>query len=293
MRKRTSLIIFSLLLALAVMGAKAYAADQGQGAAAEDDDLGIGEQMKDEAVKNKKKKKEERIVKKEDLPPIKMVFIKGGCFNMGDFTGDGDDDERPAHEVCIDDYYMAETEVTQELFEALIGSLPATRINPDMKKDPQAPVNYVTWTGVSAFIKKLNEVTGGFYRLPSEAEWEFAARERGKDMRWSGTDNEAELRDYAVFSDNSVMMEPVKSKQPNALGLYGLTGNVFEWVEDYFDFDYYKISPLENPPGADHSMFRVVRGGSFLDQPSKLRTTYRYGLEPGKSLPTLGFRLVE
>ncbi len=285
MKKNLSIFLLSTMLAA---GTQAMAVTPGPSGPL-DDDLGIEEKMKEEAA-DKKKKKE---VKKEDLPPIKMILVKGGCYDMGDWTGNGDEDEQPVHEVCLDDYYIGETEVTQELFEIVMGGLPSNRWNPTMKKDPQAPVSYLSFSMVQEFIKELNRISGGFYRLPTEAEWEFAARERGKEMVWSGTNNEGDLGSYAVFSDNSELFGPVKSKKPNGLGIYGMAGNVLEWTEDYFDFDFYQVSPKVNPYGPEHSIFKVVRGGSFIDQPYKLRTTYRYALESNKRLIYLGFRLAE
>lgn len=220
------------------------------------------------------------------LPPINMILIKGGCFEMGDFTGNGDEDERPAHEVCVADFTISETEVTYELFEAVTGI--------DTKKDPKLPVTRINWYEINEFLKKLNKLTKGFYRIPTEAEWEYAAREGGKKIRWPGIDNEAELGNYAWFSDNSdETLKQVKLKKPNALGLYDMGGNVWEWVEDNFDFDYYQTSPKKDPYGPDFSYFRSIRGGSFVEEPGKLRTTYRYGLEPAKRLGNVGFRLAE
>jgi len=280
--------MFMLLLPLALSGSGAFAADTvPQDSSPQDDDLGVSEELKKEGEKKK-------VIKKEDLPPIDMVFVKGGCFTMGDQTGDGDEDERPAHEVCLNDYYIATTEVTQELFEKVMGHIPAWKYNPKMPRDPKSPVNYVSWSIVQEFIGKLNEITKGYYRLPTEAEWEYAARSGGKDQLWAGTGNEAEIGNYAWYEDNTEdMIVPTKGKKPNALGLYDMSGNVWEWVEDYFDFDYYKISPKSNPFGADYSLFRVVRGGSVFDPPNKLRTTYRYGLEHNRRSLNVGFRLAE
>ena len=279
--------VFTLLLPLALSSGLAFAQTAPPGAPASDDELGIGEEIKKETEKKK-------LVTKEELPPIDMVYVKGGCFQMGDKTGDGDDDERPVHEVCISDYYIGSTEVTQELFEKVMGYIPVWRYNPTMPRDPKAPVNYVSWAHVQEFIGKLNEITKGYYRLPTEAEWEYAARSGGKDDIWSGTSNEGELGDYAWFIDNTdKLMLASKTRKPNALGLYDMSGNVWEWVEDYFDFEYYQTSPRKDPYGPDYSPFKVVRGGSIFDPPNQLRTTYRYGLEPVSRAFSVGFRLAE
>lgn len=284
MKKFRNLAVI-LTLALTMAGAGAMAQDPMN---MRDDDLGIDDHMPLE------KPAEKKVVTKEDVEPlIEMIYVRGGCFEMGDFIGDGDDDERPLHEVCVDDYYMAETEVTQELFELVMGYSPIKKYNALMKPDPQAPVVYVSFSVVQDFIIKLNELVNGYYRLPTEAEWEYAARERGKKIVWSGTNNEAELGDYAFFSDNSSSVGPVKSKKPNAIGFYGMSGNALEWTEDYFDFDFYQESPRQNPYGPEHGIFRAVRGGSHFEVPYKLRTTYRYGLEHSSRLINLGFRLAE
>lgn len=290
MRKKIIAVLFILsLFPFLVNGAHAAAGDPvgADDPSMQDDDLQIGEEIK-------KEEKAKRIVKKEDLPPINMVMVKGGCYQMGDSSGNGDDDERPQHEVCLNDFYLMETEVTQELFEAVMGYIPAWRYNPSMPRDPKAPVTYVSFSAMTDFIKKLNEITKGYYRLPTEAEWEYAARSGGKNELWPGLNNEGELGNYAWFSDNGEdKLQPVKAKKPNALGLYDMAGNVWEWTEDYFDFEYYQISPKENPYGAEFSFFRVVRGGSIADGPYKLRTTYRYGLEPTRRMMHVGFRLAE
>lgn len=279
--------VFTLLLPIALSAGLAFAETAPPGPPAQDDELGIGEEIKKEAEKKK-------LVTKEDLPPIDMVYVKGGCYKMGDQSGEGDEDERPVHEVCVSDYYIAKTEVTQELFEKVMGYIPAWRYNPSMPRDPKSPVNYVSWAHVQDFIGKLNEITKGYYRLPTEAEWEYAARDGGKDNIWPGTSNEGELGDYAWFSDNTdKMIMPVMGKRPNALGLYDMSGNVWEWVEDYFDFDYYQVSPKRDPYGPDYSLFKVVRGGAISDPPHKLRTTYRYGLEAVSRSIVVGFRLAE
>lgn len=278
------------LLAAAVMAGSGVMAAQ-EPSPFIDEDLGIEDHERQQQLEGAEPP--EKVVTKDDIPHFEMIYVQGGCFEMGDFIGDGDEDERPLHEVCLDDYYLSETEVTQELFEIVMGYSPIQKYNMLMETDPQAPAVYVSFSVVQDFIKKLNEIVDGYYRLPTEAEWEYAARERGKKAVWSGTNNEAELGVYAFFSDNSERIGPVKAKKPNALGFYGMSGNAIEWTEDYFDFDYYQVSPVENPYGPEHAVFRSVRGGSVVDVPYKLRTTYRYGLEHSTRNPVLGFRLAE
>lgn len=274
----------SLLLITPLFLSTAY------GAALDDLDKELG--IDSDSILEDKKKSEEKKV----IPPFKMALVKGGCFDMGDPTSDGDEDERPVHQVCVSDYYMAETEVTQELFEAVMGYNPMKRFAAASKTliDPHKPVVYVNWHLANEFVKKLNEETKSFYRLPTEAEWEYAARSGGKNEKWPGINNEAELGDYAWFSDNSDdAIQQVKQKKPNGLGLYDMAGNAWEWVEDNFDAEYYRNSPKKDPYGPEISQYRSVRGGSFIDQPTRLRSTYRYALEPTRRIASVGLRLAE
>lgn len=220
---------------------------------------------------------------------IKMVFIQGGCFMMGDTFGDGHKDERPAHEVCVDDFYISETEMTQKQLEQLMGFNTSR-----WTTGPEYPAEYINWSDANYFMKKLNEKTGRFFRFPSEAEWEYAARERGKKMRWAGTDNESEVGDYAWFDDNAGgQIQPVKTKKPNALGLYDMNGNVWEWVYDYYDMNYYQRRAKDNPEGPEFAIWRGLRGGSYGDPADKLRNASRYGRVPHIRRADVGIRLAE
>ncbi|OGQ56285.1 MAG: hypothetical protein A3J24_08610, partial [Deltaproteobacteria bacterium RIFCSPLOWO2_02_FULL_53_8] len=216
--------------------------------------------------------------------------IKGGCYEMGDWTGDGDDDEMPVHTVCVSNYYLAETEVTQKLWEAVTGFIPSSI------KDPDMPVTNLKPYKVKKFIEQLNKLTGRFYRLPTEAEWEYAARSGGKKERWAGTDKEQDISEYAWFGENSdYITHKVKEKKPNGLGLYDMTGNVWEQVEDYFNFDYYANSSKRDPLNMEYSVWSTIRGGSAMDDQFTVRNTYRYGIEMMKSAyaTNIGIRLAE
>jgi len=220
-----------------------------------------------------------------------MVFVKGGCFQMGDMFGDGYSGERPVHEVCVNDFYIGESEVTQKKWEAVMGDNPSVSNTGD-----DYPVDAVEWEDAQKFIEKLNKKTGKKYRLPTEAEWEYAARSKGKKEKFAGTNSEPELGEYAWYDDNSEgVTHPVKQKKPNALGLYDMSGNVWEWVYDFYDGDYYKASPKDNPRGpARITSYHILRGGSWYSEARNVRTTDRYwsdvDVEGADAL--FGFRLV-
>jgi formylglycine-generating enzyme required for sulfatase activity len=130
------------------------------------------------------------------------------------------------------------------------------------------------------------------YRFPTEAEWEFAARSGGKQEKWSGPGNFGELEDYVWFQDDSgKKTHPVGKKKPNGLGLYDMSGNVWEWVKDGYDQAYYKKSPINNPRGVERSASRARRGGSWISVPSNIRTSIRAGDDPDVGFGYLGFRL--
>ncbi|MFQ5964337.1 MAG: SUMF1/EgtB/PvdO family nonheme iron enzyme [Candidatus Scalinduaceae bacterium] len=216
-----------------------------------------------------------------------MIFIKGGCFDMGDIFGDGDMRENPVHEVCVDDFYIGVSEVTQGQWVEIMGNNPSF-----FNGCVDCPVEQVSWNDVQEFIRKLNQKTGLNYRLPTEAEWEYAAREGGKKIKWAGTNDKRELEKYAWYERNSKdKTHPVKTRKPNELGLYDMTGNVWEWVQDWYDEDYYKNSPRHNPRGPSSGSLRVFRGGTWYYIPKYMRVSYRKGFSPDVRYYGLGFRL--
>ena len=207
---------------------------------------------------------------------FKMVFVEGGTFTMGATSEQGKDaydDEYPTHSVTLSDYYIGETEVTQALWQAVMGS------NPSWFKGNNLPVERVSYEDVKTFITKLNEKTGKTFRLPTEAEWEYAARggKKSKGYKYSGSDNIDDVTWYYENSGdkrlnddtwdpnelirNNCRTHPVKTKAPNELGIYDMSGNVWEWCSDWYGD--YSGSSQTNPQGPSNGLYRVYRGGSW------------------------------
>ena len=228
-----------------------------------------------------------------------MVLIKGGCYQMGDTFDEGFINEKPVHEVCLDDFYIGEHEVTQGEWEDVMGNNPS--FFESCGKD--CPVESVSYHDVQDYIKKLNKKGGQKFRLPTEAEWEYAAREGGRKVRF-GTgkdtigDDEANFdakysykKDFSRVGIYRRRVLPVKSFLPNSLGLYDMAGNLMELVADRYDGEYYKRSPRKNPKGPITGLFRVMRGGSWYYEPNVARATNRLGHKEKDPNFFLGFRL--
>lgn len=223
---------------------------------------------------------------KEKVMPLLKDFVKveGGRFKMGsaDTVPNRQSDE-VQHEVEVATFHMQATEVTQELYELVMGS------NPSSKKEwKDMPVTDVNWEDAQEFITKLNEITGGNYRLPTEAEWEYAARggNRSQGYCYSGSNN---IEEVANTDEHTHV---VKEKKPNELGLYDMSGNVWEWCSDWYADYRLDIKGSVNPTGADNGEFRVIRGGSWNFQPEDCRVAYRNYYYPQRRYYDNGFRLV-
>jgi formylglycine-generating enzyme len=222
------------------------------------------------------------------IRPMEMVLVKGGCYEMGDTFGGGANNEKPVHRVCVKDFYLGKYLVTQLQWTANMGTNPSAESFCGMT----CPVENVSWDAVQEFIKKLTERTGKPYRLPTEAEWEYAARSGGKSEKWAGTSNEKELADYAWYYNNShFQSHPVGLKKPNGLGLHDMTGNVWEWMSDRYDDGYYAKSPSDEPKGSETGQRRALRGGFWGDYSAMLRIARRIGLDPAARAAGFGVRL--
>ena len=210
-----------------------------------------------------------------------MVYVSGGTFIMG---GDESSDQTPTHSVTLSSYYICKYEVTQALWRAVMGS------NPSKFKGDNLPVEQVSWNDCQTFINRLNSYTGRNFRLPTEAEWEFAARggNYSRHYKYSGSNY---ISDVAWYCDNSGnRTHPVGTKQANELGLYDMSGNVWEWCSDrYGSYSSYSQS---NPTGATSGFGRVERGGNWCGLARYCCSSHRSYYAPGNSFDDLGLRLV-
>ena len=212
-----------------------------------------------------------------------MVRVEGGTFQMGSNDSDASSNEQPVHQVTLSTYSIGETEVTQALWEAVMGS------NPSNWKGGNLPVEQVSWNDCQTFIQKLSQLTGKKFRLPTEAEWEYAARggNKSRGYKYAGSNTIDDVAWYGGNSGNKT--HPVKTKQANELGIYDMTGNVQEWCQDWYGD--YSSSSQTNPTGPGSAAFRVLRGGSWNFVTEGSRVTVRCCRTPANNFLLLGLRL--
>lgn len=212
-----------------------------------------------------------------------MIAVEGGTFTMGATSEqtDANDDEYPTHKVTLSDYYIGETEVTQELWNMVMGT--------SYPSSSQLPVVNVSWNDCQEFITKLNELTGQNFKLPTEAQWEYAARggKQSKGYRFSGSNN---LEEVAWYSSNSSRKtHDVKTKFPNELGLYDMSGNVYEWCSDWYGG--YSYGAVTDPTGPSTGEGKVFRGGNKGCEEKYCRVSYRNKGKTTHKWDGGGFRL--
>ncbi len=273
------------------------------------------------ATKQSKKKGKEKPQKTEAPPPVivaaeptskepihdsddflPLVYVQGGTFNMGEKVSGPPSPggfPRPGaprlgstamvseHPVTLKSFYIGKFEVTQKQWKAITGSNPSGFQNCD-----DCPVERVSWEEVQSFLNALNQKTGKKYRLPTEAEWEYAAQGGNKTMNWpyaGGKDVNA--TGWYVMNAKKTT-HPVGQKQPNELGIYDMSGNVLEWCSDWFNPKYYQVSPTSDPTGPIQGELRVARGGSWMNKPGTLKVTFRRGIKPNATYSDVGFRIV-
>jgi formylglycine-generating enzyme required for sulfatase activity len=209
-------------------------------------------------------------------------------------------DDEHQHQVTISKaFYMQTTEVTQGQWKAVMGTEPwkgRSFLHGDVKEGANYPAVYVSWDDAVAYCKKLGEEEGKTYRLPTEAQWEYACR-AGTRTTWSFGNDEKALGDYAWYRENAWDLDEkyarqVGLKKPNAFGLYDMHGNVYEWCHDYYEEDYYKQSSEKDPTGPASGSFRVVRGGAWSNYPRGTRSAFRSWVAAAHRYTIRGFRLV-
>ena len=216
---------------------------------------------------------------------MKLTLIPAGTFMMGSPEGEGKrENVETQHKVTISKaFYMQTTEVTQGQWKALMNTEPwkgkQSRIGTSVKEGPNYPASYVNWDNAVEFCKKLSAKEGKKYRLPTEAEWEYACR-AGAKTTWSFGNDKKTLGDYAWYEANAVespeqYAHQVGLKKPNAWGLHDMHGNLFEWCHDYFGKDYYQQSPEKDPTGPESGRLRILRGGSWYHGPHFTRSALR------------------
>ena len=222
-----------------------------------------------------------------------MVYVEGGDFMMG--SSEGRKSESKVHQVQLDGFYIGKYLVTQAQWEMICGENKS-----HFQGEPQKPVERVSWKDCQQFIKRLNKVTGKKYRLPTEAEWEYAARGglHSSEYTFSGSND---LNTVAWYVDECGKKETdnlsygtrvVGQKHPNDLGLYDMSGNVRCWCSDWYDPRYYHRSPINNPTGPKSGKRKALRGGSWLSPPVFCQVSFRSGSPPANGSYQDGFRLV-
>lgn len=238
---------------------------------------------------------------------FKMIAVEGGTFKMGaqskdpnkpNFDKSADDDESPVHDVTLDSFYMAELVVTEDLWEAVMNEYKSKESRGFLgrlfgnNKAPREgyPKAMISWNDCQDFIKKLNELTGKTFRLPTEAEWEYAAHggNKSKGYKYSGSDTIGDVAWY--WNNSSIEPRPVGTKSPNELGIYDMSGNVWEWCSDWYGS--YSSMAQTDPSGAGSGSYRVFRGGSWNRGAQSCRVAVRDDNAPGIRYGILGFRLV-
>ncbi len=215
------------------------------------------------------------------LPDIETVTVEGGTFMMGS-TGIA----TPVHSVTLSTFNITKYEITQKLWKVVMDT------NPSEFKGDSLPVDNVSWNDVQEFITKLNQLSGRYYRLPTEAEWEYAARggKQSLGYAYAGSDDVDAVAWHSYNSGGKT--HPVGTKAPNELGIYDMSGNVMEWCSDWYGNTYYSVSPDTNPQGPSSGVARVLRGGSWYDNYIYCGSAKRNGDQPMNHINILGVRLV-
>ncbi len=231
--------------------------------------------------------KENVIIQVNPQLSLEMIRVQGGVFSMGTDQSEHDD-EKPAHQVRLADFYIGRYQVTQQLWQAVTGD------NPSWHKGENLPVESVSWDDCQEFIKQLKKQTRERFRLPTEAEWEYAARGgiHSQGYLYSGSDR---LKQVAWYDNNCEETQEVGMLLGNELKIHDMSGHVWEWCQDWFDGEYYQDchdrGMVDNPEGAGTGVRRVLRGGSFLHSGVYCRVVSRGHYSPGSRFHSFGLRL--
>ena len=235
--------------------------------------------------------------------PFKMVKVKGGTFQMGS-DSEAYPDQGPVHRVTLSDYYICQTEVTQKLWYAIMGEKPiptwaGTQWSSTLGVGDNIPAYFISWEDCQSFISRVNELTGLSFRMPTEAEWEYAARggDKSEGYYFAGSNSVDDVAWYYFTTDCGIPWEyavnygihEAGTKEPNELGIYDMSGNVWEWCSDWYGP--YSSSAQTNPTGPANGTERVIRGGCNSSMEDECYSTYRYRYEP-QTRSAIGLRLV-
>ena len=231
-----------------------------------------------------------RIISLPSGVNFELVYVQGGIFAMGSDDPESPDREKPAHQVELFDFFIGRYAVTQEVWQAVMNS------NSSSFKGEKRPVDAVSWKDTQDFFSQLNKLTGKDFRLPTEAEWEYAARggQYSQGYKYAGSDR---LKQVGWYNENSKKQtQEVGQLLANELGLHDMSGNVYEWCQDRFDKKYYaeckKTGIVHNPQGPATGTDRVIRGGGYFRSPLNCRSVTRDLILPGERYDDFGFRLV-
>jgi len=243
----------------------------------------------------------------DPITGMEFVAVPEGCFRMGDTFGDGQGDEKPVHEVCLDAFSIGKYEVTNAQFRKFRPDHDSGGYGGNLLNDDNQPVASVSWYDAVEYAQWLSAKSGRSYRLPTEAEWEYAARGGTTGRNYWGSEssdacrhaNGADLTAQSQWPDWTItacndgykVAAPVGRFRPNAFGLYDMMGNAWEWTNDLYDAEYYFISPTKNPRGPASGSLRIPRGGGWGNASECVRVSDRNGFAPDFSILFLGFRL--
>ena len=223
----------------------------------------------------------------------KMVLVEGGTFEMGDDWELRNDNEKPVHKIKISTFYISKFPITVAQYKVYCQENQiAFEDKLFNRENRHHPIANVTWHNAKDYTDWLSKITGKQYRLPTEAEWEYAARGgcKSQGYKYSGGDDIEKIAWY--YNNSNGQTHEVGSKKSNELGIFDMSGNVWEWCLDWYDGDYYSKSPFENPIGPKEGQFKVLRGGSWSNRDSGCRVAIRNYYDPQLSFSNYGFRVV-